>query len=219
MEIGIKMTSNLTNGYLASPKESNGKKILVLHAWWGLSETVKNYCDQFADAGFVAYAPDLYHGKLTDEIEQAEVFSYELSLDQARLDLEEALEFVQNQPPEKVNKVGLIGFSLGAYLALDASVLFPEIIDKVVIVYGDGPDDYENAKASYLAHFAENDPYEPESNREELENAFKKSNCPYTFYTYPNTGHWFCEPDRTGAYNEEAAKFVWERTLSFLTQP
>ncbi len=202
------MTSNLTNGYLASPKESNGKKILVLHAWWGLNDTVKNYCDQFADEGFAAYAPDLYHGKLTDEIEQAEVFSNELSLDQARLDLEEALKLIQNQPPEKVNKVGLIGFSLGAYLALDASTLFPEIIDKVVIVYGDGLDDYENAKASYLAHFAEKDPYEPESNRVELENALKKSNRPYTFYTYPNTGHWFCEPDRTDAYNEEAAKLV-----------
>lgn len=213
------MSNNLTNGYLASPKESNGKKILVLHAWWGLNDTVKHYCDQFADEGFIAYAPDLYHGKLTDEIDQAEIFSNELSLDQARLDLEAALKFIQNHSPEKVSKVAMIGFSLGAYLALDASVLFPEIINKVVIVYGDGPDDYENAKASYLAHFAENDPYEPESNREELENAFMKSKRPYTFYTYPNTGHWFCEPDREDAYNGEAAKLVWERTISFLTQP
>lgn len=219
MEKGKKLSNNFTNGYLATPQESNGKKILVLHAWWGLNKTIKDYCDRFADEGFVAFAPDLYHGKLTDEIEQAEVFSNELSLDRARLDLEEALKFIQNQPPEKVDKVALIGFSLGAYLALDASALFPEIIDKVVIVYGDGPDDYGNAKASYLVHFAENDPYEPESNREELENAFKKSKRPYTFYTYANTGHWFCEPDRTDAYNEEAAKLVWERTLSFLAQP
>jgi len=110
MEKGKKLSNNFTNGYLATPQESNGKKILVLHAWWGLNKTIKDYCDRFADEGFVAFAPDLYHGKLTDEIEQAEVFSNELSLDQARLDLEEALKFIQNQPPEKVDKVALIGF-------------------------------------------------------------------------------------------------------------
>jgi carboxymethylenebutenolidase len=35
-------------------------------------------------------------------------------------------------------------------------------------------------------------------------------------YTYAGTGHWFCEPDRTDAYNEAAANLAWERTLAFL---
>lgn len=213
------MIKNQSNSYLAIPKSSNGGRILVLHAWWGLNDTIRNYCDRFAQEGFIAYAPDLYHGKLTDEIETAEMYSNELSLDQARIDLDNALQLLQDQAPHSDDGISVIGFSLGAFLALDLSTNRPEQISKVVIFYGTGPDDYTNARASYLGHFAELDPFEPQSNVDQLANAFKKSNRPYTFYTYPETGHWFCEPDRVDAYNEEAARLVWQRTLSFLTQP
>jgi carboxymethylenebutenolidase len=37
-----------------------------------------------------------------------------------------------------------------------------------------------------------------------------------TFYRYPDTGHWFFEPDRAQAYNQAAASLAWERTLAFL---
>lgn len=210
------MNENLPKGYLATPKNGNGKNVLVLHAWWGLNETIKQFCDSLASEGYTVFAPDLYHGILTDEIEQAKVYSNDLSLDQARLDIEEGLKFVKSQSSGTENTVSLIGFSLGAYLALDASRLFGKQIEKVVVVYGTGPDNYENAEASYLGHFAELDPFEPLANVEELANAFKKSNRPYTFYTYPNTGHWFCEPDRTDSFNEEATHLVWKRTLDFL---
>ncbi len=210
------MNQNMLNGYLARPENDNGKKVIVLHAWWGLNDTIKNYCDCLASEGFMVFAPDLYHGKVTDQIEQAEVYSNELSLDQARLDIEEALRTINNQSQTKEKKVALIGFSLGAYLALDASKLFGNQIDKVVVIYGTGPDDYENSEALFQGHFAELDPYEPLSNVQELENALKKFNRPFTFYSYPNTGHWFCESDRTDAYNEEAASLVWKRTLDFL---
>ncbi len=213
------MAISQIKGYLKNPLNNNGKKVLVLHAWWGLNDTIKHYCDNLASEGFIVFAPDLYHGKLTDQIEIAEQYSNELRLDQARIDLENVLKIIHNQAPNSDQEISVIGFSLGAYLALDLSTTLPTQISKVVVYYGTGPDDYAKAKASYLGHFSEFDPYEPESNIEELENAFKKSKRPYTFYTYPNTGHWFCEPDRTDAYNEEATMLAWERTLSFLTQP
>ena len=36
--------------------------IIVLQEWWGLVDQIKHTCDRFADAGFTALAPDLYHG-------------------------------------------------------------------------------------------------------------------------------------------------------------
>jgi carboxymethylenebutenolidase len=213
------MNNNLINGYLVIPQERNGKIILVLHAWWGLNKTIKNYCDQLAKEGFTVYAPDLYHGKLTVEIEVAEIYSNELSLEQTRIDLDNAIELLQDQTPHSDEGISVIGFSLGAYLALDLSNNRPEKIIKVVVYYGTGPDDYSNARASYLGHFAEFDVFEPQTNVEELESALKKSNRPYTFYQYPNTSHWFCEPDRVDAYNAEASTLAWDRTLEFLRQP
>jgi carboxymethylenebutenolidase len=206
-------------GHLAIAKNKSVGKVLVLHAWWGLNKTIKNYCDQLAKEGFTVFAPDLYHGKLTEEIETAETYSNELSLDQARIDLDNAIKLLLDSNSQSDDVISVIGFSLGAFLALDLSTIRPEIIRKVVVYYGTGPDDYTHARASYLGHFAEFDVFEPQTNVDELESALKKSTRPYAFYQYPNTSHWFCEPDRVDAYNAEAASLAWERTLEFLRQP
>src|SRR2546428_14137568 len=51
--------------YLAVPEHGSGPGVLVLHAWWGLTEPFRQVCDRLAEAGFVALAPDLYRGKTT----------------------------------------------------------------------------------------------------------------------------------------------------------
>ena len=206
-------------GHLAIAKNKSVGKVLVLHAWWGLNKTIKKTCDLLAKEGFTVYAPDLYHGKHTEEIETAEIFSNDLNLDQARIDMDNALLLLEDQTPHSKDSIAVIGFSLGAFLALDLSTTHLNQINKVVVYYGTGPDDYAHARAAYLGHFAEFDVFEPQANIDELESALKKSNRPYTFYQYPDTGHWFCEPDRLDAYNAEAASLAWERTLEFLRQP
>jgi carboxymethylenebutenolidase len=49
-------------GYLALPERGEGPGVLVLHAWWGLNDTMRAVCTRLAEAGLVAFAPDLYHG-------------------------------------------------------------------------------------------------------------------------------------------------------------
>ena len=92
----------------------------------------------------------------------------------------------------------------------------PSQIRSVVLFYGTGGGDFSSSRAAYLGHFAENDPYEPKANVDELEETLKNAGRPVTFYRYEGTGHWFFEPDRTQAYNEAAAKLAWERTVEFL---
>lgn len=60
------------DGYLAIPPTGKGDAVLVLHAWWGLNDTMKAFCTRLAQSGFVAFAPDLYHGKVADNIADAE---------------------------------------------------------------------------------------------------------------------------------------------------
>ncbi len=72
-EIQLKVNDQIANAYLASPKDG-GAGILVLHAWWGLKPFFKQVCDQLAERGFVALAPDLYQGKVATTIPEAEAY-------------------------------------------------------------------------------------------------------------------------------------------------
>jgi carboxymethylenebutenolidase len=209
------------DGYLVMPPASKGKAVLVLHASWGLNDTIKAVCKRLADSGFVAFAADLYHGKVADQIAEAQILgdAVDSNVDQARADLAQATTFLRERAGSENSAIAVIAFSLGAYYALDLSVNTPETIQSVVLFYGTCgtvPLDFSRSKAEYLGHFAESDPYETPSNVNSLEESLMRAGRPVTFYTYSNTGHWFFEPDRADAYNPAAASLAWDRTLAFL---
>jgi carboxymethylenebutenolidase len=195
---------------------------LVLHAWWGLNNAIKAFCTRLAaEGGFTVFAPDLYHGKVADTIPGAEALRDALDANhlQARSGIADAALFLSERGGQAGRGLDVIGFSLGAYYALQLSATDPEHIRSVVIFYGTGPADFTRSKASYLGHFAENDEFEPSSEVDKLEESLRQASRPVTFYHYANTGHWFFEPDRLDAYNPPAAALAWDRTLAFLKRP
>jgi len=214
-------------GYLATPDAAagaGGPGVIVLHAWWGLTEPFRQVCDRLAEAGFVALAPDLYRGKTTASVEEADVLAGALDQEQASGDIVGAAQFLRNHPAtaaaqsvESRGALAIIGFSLGGAFAFESSVSMADEIAAVVTFYATytGPD-YSRAKAAYLCHFAANDPFEPPESVAELEQALQAAGRQATFYTYPGTGHWFFEANRPDAYNAAAAALAWERTLAFL---
>lgn len=208
-------------GFLATPEGGTGPGVLVLHAWWGLNHTIRAFCTRLADAGFVAFAPDLYGGKLADTIPGAEKLVQALNSNdtQARADIAEAVRFLSERSSPANRGLAVIGFSLGAYYALELAAAAPEHIRSVVLFYGTGGSDNSTSQATYLGHFAENDDFEPKEAVDAQEEALQQAGRPVTFYQYPGTGHWFFEPDRVDAYNQEAARLAWDRTLAFLKRP
>jgi carboxymethylenebutenolidase len=210
------MSSTQTpDGYLAVPASSNGNGVLVLHPWWGLNATIKAFCDRLADAGFVTFAPDLYHGKVVATIPEAEAAVKAMNGNhvQAEAEIVEAVAFLKQRSGSP--NIALIGFSMGAYYALELSNSHPEGIKSVIVFYGTGAEDFSKSQAAYLGHFAGNDDYEPQESVDALEAALKQAGRPVTIYTYPGTGHWFFESDRD-VYDATAANLAWERTLDFL---
>lgn len=210
-------------GYLATPESGTGPGVLVLHAWWGLTEPFRQTCDRLAEAGFVALAPDLYRGKTTASVEEAEALVKALNQEEERAqgDIQGAMAFLrQNSAPNPAGgqgKFGVIGFSLGGAFAFDMSVNMADEIAAVVTFYATYPGlDYRRAQAAYLCHFAENDPFEPAESVAELEKDLTDAGKQATFYTYPGTTHWFFEPNRPDAYDPAAAALAWERTVAFL---
>jgi carboxymethylenebutenolidase len=214
------MTHPQPQGYLALPPAGAGPGVLVLHAWWGLNDTLKAFCSRLAEAGFTAFAPDLYHGKVASTIAEAEALGSALdeNFAQAKAEIAAAAVYLDERTGKSSPGLAVVAFSLGVYYALDLAAAHPELIRTVVLFYGSGDGDYASSKAAYLGHFAELDEFEPPANVQALEASLRSAGRPVTFYTYPGTGHWFFEPDVTQAYNPAAASLAWQRTLDFLRE-
>jgi carboxymethylenebutenolidase len=203
-------------GFLATPPTGKGPGLIVLHPWWGLNETMKTLCKRLATEGFVAFAPDLYHGKIGTTIEEAKALTKGLDETKAKSDVADSVRFLSERSDLTGPGLGVIGFSLGVYFGLALSLDDPDRVRAVVVFYGTGGGDYARSKAAYLGHFAENDDYEPAADVESMQDAMRTAGRPVTFHTYADTGHWFFEQDRPDAYNEVAAKLAWDRTVAFL---
>ena len=206
------------DGYLAVPEGGVGPGVLVLHAWWGLNDFFKSLCDRLAAEGHVAFVPDLYHGKVAETIDEASHLvetGDQADMQEAALD---AVRFLVREPGVRPIGIGVVGFSMGAAWAALLSTLRPGWVRAVVMFYGTTMADFSKAKAAYLAHFCEEDEWEPREGVEALRAALQAANRPVTLHFYPNVGHWFFEADREAAYQPEAAKVAWERTLAFLAE-
>jgi len=216
--------SRTISAYLAVPEHGSGPGVVVLHAWWGLTPPFQQVCDRLAEAGFVALAPDLYHDKTTASVEEAQALGEALDQDVERWhgDIAGAVQFLRQHAATQLadgrGKLALVGFSLGDAYALDMSVTLADQIAAVVVFYGSFPGlDYRSAKAAYLLHFAEDDPFEPAESVAQMEQELQAAGRPVTVYTYPGTKHWFFEENRP-EYDAQAARLAWERTIAFLHQ-
>jgi carboxymethylenebutenolidase len=210
------------SAYLAVPEHGSGPGVLVLHAWWGLTEPFRQVCDRLAEAGFVALAPDLYRGKTTAAVEEAQAWGAALDrvVERWRGDIAGAVQVLRQHDATNLTdgrgKLALVGFSLGGAYALDMSVNLAQEITAVVTFYDSYPGlDYSKASAAYLCHFAQDDPFEPAESVAQMEQALQAAGRPVTCYTYPGTKHWFFEDNRP-EYDAEAARVAWERTIAFL---
>src|SRR5690242_4032313 len=148
-----------TGGYLATPKEGSGPSVIVIQEWWGLVSHIKDVCDRFADEGFVALAPDLYHGETTKSPDEAGKMMMALRIDQAETDLRGAVNYLLELDSISGNKVGTVGFCMGGALSLYAATKNPQV-GACVIFYGGHPNvkpDLPNLNAPVLGIYAGKD--------------------------------------------------------------
>ena len=109
------------DGYLATPSSGKGPGVIVIQEWWGLTDQIKGVADMFAREGFVALAPDFYHGKgaKIGEPDKAQKLMMEFfQANTAAKDAKGAAEYLSKHPAVTSKKVGVIGFCMGGFLAL-----------------------------------------------------------------------------------------------------
>lgn len=207
--------SMLEGSYLARPQSGTGPGVLVLHAWWGLNPFFKSFCDRLAQVGFVAFAPDLYHGAVASTIEEAEKLRSTLKPEIAAAKILQAAHQLQKVCDPSRQSIGVIGFSMGGYWALWLSDQKSSPVSAAIVFYGARSGSYAESQAAYQFHFAEQDHFVPADGIHHLENSLKTAGREAEFFQYPGTSHWFFENDRT-AYHQSASEAAWKRIVPFL---
>lgn len=207
------------SAYLAQPATTPAPGVLVLHAWWGLTPVFRDICDRLAQAGFVALAPDIFEGRTTASVEQAE---QQVGMAQQNEQRTQAIVFgaldALRAHSASAGPAGVVGFSFGAAWATVLASVRPDDLRAVVLYYGSYPGfDFGPARAAYLGHFAEQDQFEPLEYVQQMESELRTAGRDVTFHVYPQTKHWFVENNRP-EYDAAAAGLAWQRTLAFLGQ-
>lgn len=203
------------NGHLAKPEGAGPfPAVIVIQEWWGLDAQTKSIADRFAQEGYLAFAPDVYHGEL------------------AQLgDGETAMKLVQKYAPETPaaltsvfdalkshaacnGKVGSVGFCFGGRMSLALSTLRP--VDAVCTFYGGGMQTIfdqlrEKLKSPVLGLFGDADVSIPAGTVAEFEKLLDEIGVEHEVIMYPNSGHAFFRDSDPQVYKPEASQDAWER--------
>jgi carboxymethylenebutenolidase len=214
--VEFRSNGGTTQGYLAIPVNGKGPGIIVLQEWWGLMPHIKDICDRFANAGYVALAPDLYHGESTKSPDQAGKLMMALQIDQAEKDMRGAANYLLELDATTGDKVGTVGFCMGGVLSLYAATKNPQV-GACVIYYGIHPNvhpDLSNLQAPVIGFYAEKDAYVTPEHAKALEEKLKSLGKSAEFHIYPGVDHAFFNNERE-VYDAHAAKDSWDRMLKF----
>ncbi|HEX9780924.1 MAG TPA: dienelactone hydrolase family protein [bacterium] len=207
----------------ARPEPAPGRPapgMLVLHSWWGLNEHVRDIARRFAQAGFAAFAPDLYAssgGRATTEPAEAARLMEALSAQTVLRDLNAALRCFKAQPDVDHRRVAVAGFSMGGTFALTLACHNSDL-KAAVVFYGKVPpvESLEYLLCPVLFHRGEQDDWVTQAEADRVRDGLAKFGKTGEVAVYPDAGHGFFDDTRPDTYRAEAAKQAWARTLRFL---
>jgi carboxymethylenebutenolidase len=206
-------------GYLAVPQSGSGIPVVVIQEWWGLVPHIEDVVDRFAAEGFVALAPDLFHGQTTTEPDEAGKLMMALNVDEAAKEMSGAVDKVAEVAGS--DRVGVTGFCVGGGLALMVAARRPDKVKAVVPWYGLIPwpgaePDWSTLDAKVLGHYAENDGYFDPGAVAELQSKLDAAGKEADLHVVPGADHAFFNDTRPEVHDAEASRACWSETVTFL---
>ena len=221
--VKFKSNGNTASGYLVKPAAGTGPGVLVIQEWWGLDASLKQMADRLAAAGFVALAPDLYHGEIAGhtEMDKAAKLMQALPPDRAGRDMSGAVDYLANHPAVTGTGIGVVGFCMGGMLSFIIAANRPDKVKAVVPFYGfpQGPTepDWTKLTAAISGHMAEHDNFFSPAAAHALEKKLRGMGKDVTLTVHPGTGHAFMGPHNAlGTLNEKLAAEIWPKAMQFL---
>lgn len=220
-------------GFLAWDDAVEGKRpgVLVIHEWWGLNDYARKRARMLAEAGYTAFAADMYGGgRSTEHPKEAEGFMNSVLSEQdgAKQRLQAAQAQLQKHATTDPQQIAAIGYCFGGGVVLAAARGGADL-DLVASFHGmlgtENPAQPGAVKARVLVFNGADDPMVKPEQVTAFEQEMKSANASYHIENYPGATHSFTNPDadRMGkatnmplAYDAEADADSWQKLLAEL---
>ena len=215
--ITFRSNGSTAQGYLATPSGGTGPGVLVIQEWWGLVPHITAVADRFAAEGFVALAPDLYHGESTTEPDGAGKLMMALNLGQAAKDLSGAVDVLLERSGRA--GIGVVGYCMGGGLALVVATQRPDAVAAAAPYYGVIPwptaqPDWSALGAVVVGEYAELDDFASPAVVGALQDQLRGLGKDVTLHVHPGTQHAFFNDSRPEVYDAAASATAFARTVA-----
>ena len=206
------------NGTLAKPSGTGPwPGIIVIQEWWGLDRQTESIADRFAHLGYLAFAPDLYHGELAKLGDGQKAASLvQKYAPGAPSDLEKVYDALRILP-DCTGRIGSVGFCFGGRMSLALGLSRP--LDAICTFYGGGMqqlfDRLGTLKSPVLGLFGDKDVSIPVGTVEQFDQLLGKIGVHHEVIVYPDSGHAFFRDSDPSVYKPEASRDAWIRVTKF----
>jgi carboxymethylenebutenolidase len=203
-------------GYLAQPDDGAVHPgVIVIQEWWGLDGHIKDIAERFAREGFVALAPDLYHGQFATEPDEARKLVMNMNREQALKDMTGAVRYLQGMAEVAPKRVGCIGFCMGGSMTLALAAATPDVAAAAPFYAGFQPaaDELAKIEAEMFCAFGAEDQGIPLDRVQAFEATLKSTGRNAVVRVYDGAPHSFFN-DTKESYRADAARDAWEQALA-----
>jgi carboxymethylenebutenolidase len=211
------------SGYFVLPASGAGPGVLVIQEWSGLDSGIREMTDRLGAAGFVALAPDLYHGELAahDEMDKAAHLMRSMPADRAGRDMSAAVDYLTTHAAVTSDGIGVVGFCMGGLLAFLIATNRPDAVKAVLAFYGypsgELAPDWSKLAAPVRGYMAEHDDFFPPHGARQLETELRAMGKDVTLTVYLGSGHAFMGPHNAlGTHDAALAAQIWPQAVAFL---
>jgi len=224
--ITIESRDGTFGAYIVQPKVLPAPAVLVLHEVFGVNADIRKHCDELAEQGFIAVAPDLFwrqEPSVDLSVTSEPDWQQGLRLNQAYYRNADARDVkdtanVVAKLPGCIGKVAVLGYCLGGLMTFLTAARYG--VDDAVVYHGGDTEKYlgevKGLHAPLLMHLAEEDEFISKAAQAEIKTALaSKPNA--TVNSYLEQRHAFSRHNGTH-YNAAAAALANGRTSEFLHQ-
>ena len=219
--ISYRSDGSTVDGYLARPSDGAAHPgVILVQEWWGIDSHIKELAERLARQGYVVLAPDIYHGKVVHEPDEAGKAMMALNQENAITEIRHGIDYLQSRDDVAPKKLGLVGFCMGGYLAWKVAEAENGELAAVAPFYGAGyqpsPDDIRKITAPVLAQYGDQDGSIPEDQRNHIATLLTQEGKTHKVLVY-HAGHAFMNPEH-GALVPEAADQAWAELVAWFKQ-